>query len=151
LAIFDADASPLVNRPMVERTGVRSAAFVPLAADGRVLAVLVLGSIAERRLFTAEELALLQSLGNETALALDRLRSSSALAEALERERVIARIASRFRTQLDLESIIRIAVEETARALGAQRGIVRLGIDTFAPVAVEWHAPDLDEVAEKAP
>ena len=75
LAVFDADASPLVHRRLVERTGAKSAAFIPLVAEGRVLAVLAVASTSARRMFTTDELALFQSLGNEAALALDRLRS----------------------------------------------------------------------------
>src|SRR5207247_6233585 len=102
LAVFDAESSPLVNRRLVERSHAESVAFVPLLAEERVLGVLTLASVAQRRTFTNEELALLQALGNEAALALDRLRSSLALAKALERERLIARITAMFRTQLDL-------------------------------------------------
>ena len=80
-----------------------------------------------QRAFSADDLRLLQSLANEAALALDRLRSSAALAKALERERLISRIAARFRTQLDLDTVLSVAVEETARALGAQRAFVRIG------------------------
>ena len=95
---------------------------------------------------------LLQSLGNEAALALDRLSSSSALAEALARERLIARIGGRFRTHLDLESVLRVAVEETAQALGAQRAFVRLGKPgETMPVAAEWVAPELEPLGEYAP
>ena len=39
-AVFDAGASPIVNRRLVERAHVKSVAFVPLLAEGRVLAVL---------------------------------------------------------------------------------------------------------------
>ena len=144
LAIFDAQASPLVNRRLVEQVGAKSVAFVPLFADSRVRAVLTVASVTDRRAFTIEELGLLQSLGNEAALALDRIQSSSALAEALERERLIAGIAAKFRTHLDLDSVLRVAVEETARALGVQRAFVRLGEPGKAmPIVAEWAAPGL--------
>jgi PAS domain S-box-containing protein len=150
LAIFDAQASPLVNRRLVEHVGAKSVAFVPLFAEGRVRAVLTVASVTDRRAFTTEELGLLQSLGNEAALALDRIRSSSALADALERERLIARIAAKFRTSLDLDSVLRIAVEETARALGVQRAFVRLGEPGEAmPVVAEWAVPGLDPLRQQ--
>jgi len=151
VTIYDAQSSLLVNRSLADRVGAKSVAFVPLIAQGRVLAVFVLVSIAHRRAFSGEELALLQSLSNEAALAISRASSSSALAQALERERLVARIASKFRTQLDLPSIVTIAVAETARALRVQRGFVRLGDQPNAmPVVAEWHAQDLDEVGPLA-
>lgn len=152
LAVFDANASPIVNRRLVERARVKSIAFVPLLAEGRVLAVLTVASVTERRAFTPAELTLLQSLGNEAALALDGLRSSSALADALARERLIARIGGRFRAHLDLDSVLRVAVEETAQALEAQRAFVRLGKPgETMPVAAEWVAPELEPLGKYAP
>jgi PAS domain S-box-containing protein len=151
LAVFDAQASPLVNRRLVERSHAKSIAFVPLLAEGRVLGVLTVASVAQSRMFTNEELALLQALGNEAALALDRLRTSLALAKALERERLIARIAGMFRTQLDLEGVIRVAVEETARALDAQRAFVRLGESgEKMPIAAEWVDSGLEPIDDRA-
>jgi PAS domain S-box-containing protein len=152
LAVFDANASPIVNRRLVERAQVKSIAFVPLLAEGRVLAVLSVASVTERRAFTAQERALLLALGNEAALALDRLRSSAALEEALARERLIARIGGKFRTDPDLDSVLRAAVEETARALEAQRAFVRLGKPgETMPVAAEWVEPGLEPLGEHAP
>jgi PAS domain S-box-containing protein len=152
LQVFDAGASPLVSRRLVERAGAKSIAFVPLLAEGRVLGVLTVASVAQHRVFTDEELGLVQALGNEAALALDRLRSSSALAEALERERLIARIAGRIRNDLDLDAVLAVAVEQTARALGAQRAFVRLGeAGKTMPVAAEWAEPGLDPLGVHAP
>jgi PAS domain S-box-containing protein len=152
LAVFDAQGSPLVSRRLVERARVQSIAFAPLLTEGRVLGVLAIASVSQRRVFTPDELALLQSLGNEAALALDRLRSASALADALERERLIAGIAAKFRTNLDLDAVLRVTVEETARAVNAQRAFVRLGEPgETMPVAAEWTDPALTPIGQKAP
>src|SRR5207253_4184712 len=62
-----------------------------------------------------------------------------------------ARIAGKFRTQLDLPSILEIAVRETARALGAQRALVRLGhVRAEMPVAAEWHEAGLGDIGARA-
>src|SRR6185295_12758054 len=77
---------------------------------------------------------------------------SAALTKALERERLIARIAARFRTQLVLDTVLSVAVEETARALGAQRAFVRIGKpDESMPVAAEWVESGLDRLAAGSP
>jgi PAS domain S-box-containing protein len=151
LSVYDAESSALVSARIVGRIGAKSVAFVPLIAEGRVLAVLVIASLGERRAFPPSELALVQSLANEAALALDRLRSSAALAHALERERLIANISSKFRTQLDLDSVLRVAVEETGRALGLSRCFVRLGgVGEGTVVEAEWMQPDLDPIGDRA-
>ena len=48
-------------------TGARSAAFVPLLADGRVIGVLVVGTTSQPRAFSTEELMLLQTVAGEAA------------------------------------------------------------------------------------
>jgi PAS domain S-box-containing protein len=147
VTIYDAESSLLVNRGLVDRIGAKSVVFVPLVAEGRVLAVLCVGSTGDRKPFASQEVSLLHSLGNEAALALGRVRSSAALAAALDRERLIAQITAKFRTELDLTSVLRVTVEETARALDASRAFVRLGDRGSAmPVKAEWHRPQLESI-----
>jgi len=63
----------------------------------------------------------------------------------------IGRIAAKFRTQLDLDSVLRVAVEETARTLGAQRAFIRLGDPAdLPPIAFEWHTPEVDRIGSNA-
>ena len=115
-----------------------------------MLAVLVVASTSARRMFKSDELALLQSLGNEAALALDRLRSAAALADALERERVIAGSppSSGLSSTSSPCCVLR---SRRPRALGAQRAFIRLGDATEQPpVAVEWHSPEVEPVAANA-
>ena len=92
-----------------------------------IIAVLSLATTNVRRAFTSEELALLQALAADAATALDRARSTTALAEALEREQLVAMISRRLRSELDLDTVLAVAVEETGRALGVNRCFVRLG------------------------
>src|SRR6185437_12995967 len=111
----------------VETIGAKSLAFVPLIVEERVIAVLVAGAASERRAFTGDELNALQALARERATALDRARSTLDLAEALERERFVARISARVRSELNIDEVLRVAVEETGRELGVQRCFIRLG------------------------
>jgi len=141
-AVYDAPASKIVSRRMVEATGAQSVAFVPLIAEERVTAVLVAGSVSKPRAFSSEELALLQGIAAEAALALDRTRSNAALAEALERERFVARLSSRVRSELDIDDLLRVAVEETGVALGVDRCFIRLGKMGGIPTA-QWQVPGL--------
>ena len=54
-----------------------------MIAEERVIGVLVLASTESKRTFAPDELALLQALASEAALALERLRSEAALSDAL--------------------------------------------------------------------
>jgi PAS domain S-box-containing protein len=141
VAVYDAAGSPRVNRRLAEKVGAKSAVFVPLVSDEQVSAVLVIATTQEPRVFTGDELALLQALAAETALALDRTRSEDALAEALERERLVASIGRKVRSELDLEAVLRVAVEETGRAMGVTRCFLRLGQPGGPmPIRAEWDA-----------
>ncbi len=141
VVVYDVAGSPRVNRRLAERVGAKSAVFVPLVTDQRVLAVLVIATTGEPRVFTGDELALLQALAAESALALDRTRSANALADALEREQLVASIGRKVRSELDLEAVLRIAVEETGVAAGVTRCFLRLGeAGGPMPIRAEWDA-----------
>ena len=142
--VVDAVSSPRVSRTLVERLGMRSAAFVPLRTPDGVSGVLVAGSTSPRS-FTLEEVEVLQALAGEGALALERLRSAAALRDALGRERLIARIGAEMRSALDLDAVLAVAVRELGAALDLSRCLVRLD----QPLA-EWTAEGLPPVGESA-
>ena len=102
-----------MNRRLAERSGAKSAVYVPLISEERVPAVLVLATTKAPRVFTGDELSLLQALAAEAALALDRASSADALADALQRERLVASIGRKVRSELDLDDVLRVAVEAT--------------------------------------
>jgi PAS domain S-box-containing protein len=143
-AVYDAEASKIVSRRLVEATGTKSAAFIPLLANRRVMGVLVVGTTTQPRAFSTEELILLQTVAGEAGLALARSRSTAALDDALERERFVARISARVRSELDVDELLRVAVQETGVALGVDRCFIRLGdTEDAIPIAAQWHADGL--------
>jgi PAS domain S-box-containing protein len=152
LSVYDAVTAQNVNRALADAVQAKSAAFVPLSSAGGVVGVLVAVTRARHRNFTDAELDIVQDLASEAALALGRTRSNEALRAALERERVIAEIGRRVRSELDLDTVLRVAVEETAKAVGVTRCFIRLGeIGEPMPILAEWTAPGLESVGDKAP
>jgi PAS domain S-box-containing protein len=150
LAVFDVDSSALVNHRLAEAVDAKSAAFVPLTVDERVIGVLVVASTSERRAFAPEELRLMQAVAGEAAIALDRTRSAAALDEALGRERLVSAISRRIRSTHDLETITRVAVTEVGRALGASRCFLRLGEPGEPlPMRAEWWAEGLSPIGDE--
>jgi PAS domain S-box-containing protein len=142
-AVYDATASTRVNARLAAEVGAKSAAFVPLINEDRVIAVISVATTDEHRAFSSEDLAAMQALASEATIALERTRSAIALAEALERERLVASIGRRLRSELDLEAALQTTVEEAAHALGASRCFIRLGDDLGdLPVVAQWTAPD---------
>ncbi len=151
VAVYDVATSPQINQSVAEAVGARSAAFVPLVSGERVIAVLAIATTADRRSFGTAELGPLRALAAEATLALDRARSARRLEDALERERLVARIARRVRSELDLETVQRVAVEETGRALGVDRCFIRLGEPGGPmPIAAEWWRGGFEPIGEDA-
>ncbi len=152
ISVDDVASSSNVNRALADAVEAKSAAFVPLVSEGDVVGVLVAATRTARRSFTPAELDLVQGLAGEAALALGRTQSNEALRVALERERLIAEIGLRVRSELDLGTVLQVAVEETAKAVGVSRSFVRLGeLGEPMPMLAEWNAPGVEPVGETAP
>ncbi len=151
VTVYDTDAAPMINHRIAEAVGARSAAFVPLVAAERVIAVLAIATTRERRAFSPEELGPLRTVAAEAAIALERAGSATALEDALERERLVSSISRKVRSELDLEAVLRVSVEETARALGLSRCFVRLGDDaSLQRIEAEWKSHGADPVPPEA-
>ncbi len=137
-AVFDVDSSPIVNRRLNEIARVKSCAFVPVIVADEVFGVVFAG-VRRLRLFGDEELAAMQSFASEAGLALTRERSAIGLTEALERERLVSRIALEVRSRHELDELLNVAVEETGLALGVTRCFIELGgPGEPASVLAEW-------------
>jgi PAS domain S-box-containing protein len=151
VTVYDAESSPRVSRRLAERVGAKSAAFVPLVSGESVIAVLVAATTRERRSFTAEELTMVQALAGEATLALERSRSALELAEALARERLVAAIGTKVRSEHDIEAVLRVAVAETGKALGLTRCFIRLSEPGGeSPIRAEWEAPGNKPIGDAA-
>jgi PAS domain S-box-containing protein len=152
ISIYDVTSSPDVHRKLADAVGAKSAVFVPLISEGEVAGVLVAVMRHQHRHVTNAELDLVQGLASEAALALGRTRSNEALRVALERERLVAQIGLRVRSELDLDTVLRVAVAETARAIGVTRSFIRLGEPGEPmPILAEWNAPGVNPVGDDAP
>jgi two-component system phosphate regulon sensor histidine kinase PhoR len=149
-AVFDVPSAPNINQAIAKTVGARSAAFVPLLSEGRCTGVLAVAS-SEPRLFSSAEMELMVDFANETALALGRTQSNEALQAALDRERLMAEVSRRVRSELDLGAVLQVAVEEVGRAVGVARCFIRLGEQGEAlPIRAEWDAPGFESVGGSA-
>jgi GAF domain-containing protein len=125
-AVYDAEASAIVNRRLNEIARVKSCAFVPVRSGEEVIGVVFAG-VRQPRLFDDADLALMQTFATEAGLAIERTHAVERLAEALERERLLSRVSLEIRSRGDVDELLRTAVEEVGRATGALRCFIRLG------------------------
>ena len=117
VVVYDIESSPRVSTRLSARTGAKSALWVPILAEERVVGVVTAASTIAKRAFTGEEIALLQVLAGEVALALERMRSADALAVALAREQATAAIARKLRGLRTLDDLARVAGRELRSVL----------------------------------
>ena len=134
VVVYDIESSPRVSARLAARTGAKSAVWVPILAEERVVGVVTAASTTAKRAFTGEEIALLQVLAGEVALALDRMRSAAALASALAREKASAEIARKLRGQRRVDDLVHVAERELRNALGLDEVTVVVGADDRASI-----------------
>jgi len=124
--VYDIKSAGAINPGLAARVGAKSAAFVPLLAKERVTAVISVATLDEPRLFTNEDLAVMQTLATEAAGALERLRSGVALEEALKRneeqlaqQSALLRAAHVLSSELDLAVVLQRLADQLAELLDA--------------------------------
>ena len=144
VVVYDIESSPRVSPRLVARTGAKSGVWVPILAEKRVVGVVTAASTAAKRAFTGEEIALLQVLAGEVALAVDRMRSADALATALAREQAGAVIARKLRGQRKLDDLVRVAERELRSALDLDEVAVTLSEDERPTITCERAEPLTD-------
>ena len=145
-AVYDARASQRVSARLVEATGAKSLAYIPLIADQRVIGVVVVAATGRQRAFSSDDLAELQALASEAAPVLDRLRNVDD-----DRGSVVAELAARMRSESDLDAVLEHAVAVVAEALQAKRCFVRLGEPEGAmTVKAQWHADGLEPIGDSS-
>jgi PAS domain S-box-containing protein len=144
VVVYDVESSPRVSARLAERTGAKSAVWVPILAEEHVVGVLTAASTSVRRTFTGEEIALLQVLAGEVALALDRMRSSEALATALAREKASAAIARKLRGHRRPDELVRVAERELKHELQLDEVTVAVGPDGKATIDARRAEPLTD-------
>ncbi|MBN2084974.1 MAG: GAF domain-containing protein [Anaerolineales bacterium] len=99
---------------------------IPLIVAGRVIGVLDIHS-AKINAFGADEIAILQTLSGQLAVAVQNARLFSQVSQRAERERKVVEITGRIRSSNDISSILQTAVSELRRALGISSGTVMVG------------------------
>ena len=111
---------------IVRRLGVRSAMFVPLAARGRVLGVMLLAGGSERAPFGPPELAMAEDIARRVALALDAANLLREAREAAQVARSLQRITDAALAHLDLDDLLPEVLDRLHSELGTDSAAVLL-------------------------
>jgi GAF domain-containing protein len=115
------------DNPLLPET--RSEMALPLISRGQVIGALTVQS-AEAAAFSDEDIAMLQTMADQVANAIENARFFREAQHLAQRERTISQITGKLRSALTLEAILQTTVQELGQALGASEAIVSLGTDT---------------------
>jgi GAF domain-containing protein/HAMP domain-containing protein len=103
----------------------RSQLAVPLRAGEQVIGAL---DVQDTGLyaFSEDDIAVLETLADQLAVAVQNARSYEDALRRAEREQKVLEISSRIRSSADIDSMLRTAVSEIKQAIGAKRAAIRL-------------------------
>jgi GAF domain-containing protein len=100
----------------------------PVMLRGEVIGALGLHEPEGSKEWTEDEIALVETVATQMALAIENARLLEETQQRAERERIITDVTTRVRASMDLESILQTAVRELGAALGSDRAFIRLGV-----------------------
>jgi GAF domain-containing protein/HAMP domain-containing protein len=103
---------------------------VPIQVHGRVIGVVDAHKPASSEGWTAEQVALLKTLSEQLGMALDSARLYQDTQRRAAEDRLVSEITARIRETLDVDTVLRTAVQEMGKTLGIPQVEIRLGKGT---------------------
>lgn len=100
---------------------------VPVALGDRVIGVITAQSEKIANHFNERHLGLLNAVASQAAIAIENARLFHFEQERAKQERRVRTITERVRQGADIQSILRITMDELSQILGAEKSAVRLG------------------------
>lgn len=138
---------PQVERAMAQREVVvqssgdeQSAVVAPITLRGEVIGALGLHETESGRQWTDDEIALVESVAEQLALAVENVRLLEETQRRAQRDRIIADITAKVRSSADVETIMRTAVRELGTALNTDRAFVQLSTGTSVSSGDSGHS-----------
>jgi len=105
----------------------QAALVVPLKLRGQVVGTMALHSTDHQRRWTAEDIALAETVAEQATLAVENLRLMDETQRRAAREQLTREITDKMRRATSVDGIVRTAVDGLFDALGTSRTFVRLG------------------------
>jgi GAF domain-containing protein/HAMP domain-containing protein len=103
------------------------ALVAPLRLRGVTIGHLQLHDADKNRVWTETDMALINTVVDQVAQAAENLRLVDDTQERAGRERLIGQISDKLRRAPDMDSLLKIGVEELARVLGPARTFIKMG------------------------
>jgi GAF domain-containing protein len=108
----------------------------PIKIRGETIGALGLHKADVEGGWSKDQVELVETVADQIAQALESARLFEEAQRRAEREQLIGQVGAKLRAVDDVDGILRVAVQETRRALGVSHGAIRLGTEThFLPPA----------------
>ncbi len=119
--------TPVTQAQIVQDAEGNQTLMAPIVMRDQLLGTIVLHKEAGVDLWTAEDLALVETTCDQIALALDNARLLDDTQSRAYRERMVGEISSRVRASaVDIDAVLQTTIRELGQALGAM-GTIRVG------------------------
>lgn len=118
--------------PHLDNTGLnpKQALVAPITLHGITIGNLQLHEDQPDRVWTDSELTLVKTVVDQIAQVAENLRLIDETQERASREQLIGQISDKVRRAPDMETLLKIGIEEITRVLGSDRTFVRLGAES---------------------
>ncbi|HSB12207.1 MAG TPA: GAF domain-containing protein [Blastocatellia bacterium] len=114
------EGDPIV-RAIGVRLGVRAMVLAPVRYNGQTVAAIALEQFDHPRVFSKDEIKLLELVTEQTAVALYQAELIREAQEAARRDALISKISSAIHSSLDSETVLQTIVNELGTALSVCR------------------------------
>lgn len=139
----DTNESDPIVRAICVRLGVRAMALAPISYNGQTAATIAVEQFDHPRVFSKDEMKLLELVTEQTAVALYQAELYREAQEAASRDAIISKISSAVHRSLDSEAVLQAIVNELGAALGVCRcrlALLPSPLPEMVPVTHEYVA-----------
>jgi GAF domain-containing protein len=118
----------LVESGHAEQAAINTGLQVPIVIRGQTIGAFQVADASSDRQWQPDEVTILQTIAGEVALTIENARLIELTQRTAQRERMINEINARVRQSVDLDAILRTAVNELGQSLKAARVVARVGV-----------------------
>lgn len=135
-----------------KREGVRSAIVIPIATDTEALGVIEVGS-RTRRVFRAEEVRLLEAMGAQLGLAVQKARLFEQIQASVQEQSALSAVAAAASRSLETGPMLGEALEKVLEITGRKRGSIRVKNPITGTIELVAHRgfspPEVEEIVRR--
>jgi GAF domain-containing protein len=125
--LADLRRSMYTDHARMREQGLHSLLIAPLTVSGHTFGAVMTGHRHVSR-YTPTDLALLQQIGNQIAIALENARQFQATRQRAQHEESLSEIVSHLQQQADMRVMLQQTMQDLGHLLGARRARVRLQV-----------------------